>query len=575
MPILFNPNKKKGFFRIPVGGTQAVSCAFSYSAASYTDADPDPTPTVTGTSGGTFTSTAGIVINADTGEIDLSASAVNTYVITYTVRGKACTQSVEITASFANTYSINFDGVDDFVSVYDGASGSGPFLFTASDDFSFSVWIKTSSASTTNYIFSMRGTSLIWFYTTQSGGNIRFAYYLRDNSSNFYAGNTINTPDGYISADTWTNVLFTRNGTTKDINLYLDGASAQVTKTDTTSDDFTDYDKISIGNDDYGAGRYWFDGNIDEVALFDSDQSGNAVTIYNSGTPSDLTSLSPVGWWRMGENGSFKSTQWLLPIEANKDNVSNYSMVFDGVDDTIDIGTASMGITTAISVSAWVKIPVTDTGGGGTNIRMITCEDAAGGADRNWLLYWRGTGYNYFRAGIFHTDGSSTAINSTGITPNDGNWHHVMLTFDGTTDANGLKLYVDGTLFQATAGSTGTRSTASVEPAIGSLTAGGGWFFEGNIDEVSVFDAVKVVADVSDGTEPIDVSGDSDLVAYWKLGEEATFSTNWTVPDSSPNSNTGTSANMTIEDRIGDAPNSTSNAVSLNMVEADREEETP
>ena len=25
------------------------------------------------------------------------------------------------------------------------------------------------------------------------------------------------------------------------------------------------------------------------------------------------------------------------------------------------------------------------------------------------------------------------------IAPNDGNWHHVMGTFDGTTDANGLK----------------------------------------------------------------------------------------------------------------------------------------
>jgi len=235
----------------------------------------------------------------------------------------------------------------------------------------------------------------------------------------------------------------------------------------------------------------------------------------------------------MGDNSTYKSPQILMPENTNKDKVSNWSLDFDGVDDTIDIGTTSLGITTAISVSAWVKIPVTDTGGGGTNIRMITCEDAAGGADRNWLLYWRGTGYNYFMAGIFHTDGSSTTINSTGITPNDGNWHHVMLTFDGTTDANGLKLYVDGTLFQATAGSTGTRSTASVEPAIGSLTAGGGRFFQGNIDEVSVFDAVKVEADVSDGTEPIDVSGDSDLVAYWKLGEEARYNgTDWLVPNS-------------------------------------------
>ena len=34
---------------------------------------------------------------------------------------------------------------------------------------------------------------------------------------------------------------------------------------------------------------------------------------------------------------------------------------------------------------------------------------------------------------------SSSGSKKQIITPNDGNWHHVMGTFDGTTDANGLK----------------------------------------------------------------------------------------------------------------------------------------
>jgi len=58
------------------------------------------------------------------------------------------------------------------------------------------------------------------------------------------------------------------------------------------------------------------------------------------------------------------------------------------------------------------------------------------------------------------------------------------------------------------------------------------------------------------------------------MGEEATFSTNWTVPDQ-VGSNDGTSANMTIDDRTGDASNSTSNAVSFNMTESDRETDVP
>ena len=61
------------------------------------------------------------------------------------------------------------------------------------------------------------------------------------------------------------------------------------------------------------------------------------------------------------------------------------------------------------------------------------------------------------------------------------------------------------------------------------------------------------------------------------MGEDATYSSfasAWTVLDA-VGSNHGTSANMTLEDRLGDAPNSSNNAVSLNMDEVDRETDTP
>ncbi len=45
----------------------------------------NPTPTITNNAGaGTFSSTSGLVINSSTGVIDVSASTVGTYVITYT-----------------------------------------------------------------------------------------------------------------------------------------------------------------------------------------------------------------------------------------------------------------------------------------------------------------------------------------------------------------------------------------------------------------------------------------------------------------------------------------------------------
>ena len=72
---------------------------FSYSAAIYNDTDSDPSPTIQGVSGGIFSSTAGLTIDAMTGIIDISTSTTGNYVVTYEVG--TCdyyktTQNVEI-----------------------------------------------------------------------------------------------------------------------------------------------------------------------------------------------------------------------------------------------------------------------------------------------------------------------------------------------------------------------------------------------------------------------------------------------------------------------------------------------
>ena len=51
----------------------------------------------------------------------------------------------------------------------------------------------------------------------------------------------------------------------------------------------------------------WFPGLLDEAAVWDSALTApNVAAIYNGGTPVDLgedgLDLSPVGWWRMGDN---------------------------------------------------------------------------------------------------------------------------------------------------------------------------------------------------------------------------------------------------------------------------------
>jgi hypothetical protein len=87
--------------------------SFSYSQAQYCGSDNNPTPAITGVVGGAFTSSPnGLVIDANSGEIDLSASAENTYSVQYRTNG-ACVDSLAQTVAVINccgnpsTYSVS------------------------------------------------------------------------------------------------------------------------------------------------------------------------------------------------------------------------------------------------------------------------------------------------------------------------------------------------------------------------------------------------------------------------------------------------------------------------------------
>ena len=83
---------------------QADDASFTYPSATYCQSGIDPIPSIIGLAGGTFTSSpAGLVIDAATGIIDLSASILNTYVLTYTSNGVNCPNSSSITMTIGNT----------------------------------------------------------------------------------------------------------------------------------------------------------------------------------------------------------------------------------------------------------------------------------------------------------------------------------------------------------------------------------------------------------------------------------------------------------------------------------------
>ncbi|WMX12583.1 choice-of-anchor V domain-containing protein [Aureispira sp. CCB-E] len=101
----------------PNNSTQTVTItptdnsSFSYSSVSYCQNGSDPSPSIAGTTGGTFTSTAGLAINATSGQIDVSASNTGTYNVTYTTNGSCpSTTTVTVTITAADNASFTYGG---------------------------------------------------------------------------------------------------------------------------------------------------------------------------------------------------------------------------------------------------------------------------------------------------------------------------------------------------------------------------------------------------------------------------------------------------------------------------------
>lgn len=203
------------------------------------------------------------------------------------------------TPSFSNTKSIALDGVDDYVNCGDNDNIS--FGNGATDSpFSISAWIKPTSSGRFTIAFKW-GTSLREYYFQIAGGG---ALQVSLNSSlSVYIGRNGQTT---ISQNVWSHVICTYDGSgnKNNVNIYLNG----VLDNSTTISSGT-YTAMSNTAQPFEIGRYnggsYASGLIDETAVFNSELSASDITtIYNSGAPNDISSLSPVSWWRFEGSGT-------------------------------------------------------------------------------------------------------------------------------------------------------------------------------------------------------------------------------------------------------------------------------
>ncbi|MHC4747465.1 MAG: BACON domain-containing protein, partial [Planctomycetota bacterium] len=200
-------------------------------------------------------------------------------------------------------------------------------------------------------------------------------------------------------------------------------------------------------------------GEVDDVNL-SVDIMGLAVGVYDCNlTVSDSNASNspqvvdvnlvvydsnPVSWWRFDEGSGDIAYDSAGDNDGNLINgpvwtggIIDGAIEFDGVDDYVNVnsvGELNFERTDAYTLSAWYKGDV-------ENHAILSKMDSPIGYRGYDMYIFSG----YVRAHIIN-DWPFNAICETGtLYPiSDSIWHHIVVTYDGSSSSNGLKIYVDG-----------------------------------------------------------------------------------------------------------------------------------
>jgi len=225
-------------------------------------------------------------------------------------------------APFTNQYSMSLDGVDEY------AKGSSTFSeLDGGDKFTLSMWVKVTSLAVGRMLFHIPKN------TTSS--NSQVLVWLRNTGSLDVSVSTTGTymrsNTGVITAGNWHHILLcfdlSQATAAQRIRPFVDGIDVFNAANNPPTTFPTSTGAIWLGEEANGYSNTFL-GNLDEVAIWTSDERANVSDIYNGGTPSDLSQLTtpPSHWWRMGDGDTWSGSQWDLTDNTGSYNLGSVNM---------------------------------------------------------------------------------------------------------------------------------------------------------------------------------------------------------------------------------------------------------
>lgn len=420
--------------------------------------------------------------------------------------GNTATASARLTGKFGG--GIDFDGVDDFVSV--------PYssVFNINDELTLSFWVNPDSSSPLSAQYAIGHG---WhYYVYFNGSSNEFKVMLRNSSGEYeFFGSDFNVPQSE-----WTHLSVTFKN--RLVSFYVNG---QLKKTGNFTTDLlydTAGNPVTIGA--YHQGTFpnhtgEFEGKLDDARIYNRALSPAEVANLYNWAP------GPVAHWKLDENAGTNaydssgngnnSTTWTGDVSWATGK-SGSGLYFDGDDDVVRIAESTStdlgSVSASLTVEAWFK---TSANYSDSAVIVTKCLDCS-------TYVWP---FSLFLTSEEHVRfyDSSTWVTSTSAY-NDGKWHHAAGVKD--VSSNTFSLYVDGVLAEQKANSDTNDEHNNADISIGNAGTDSLGYdlydFNGSIDDVRIYNYARtpsqIVQDMNAG-HPAPGSPVGSSLGEWSFDE--------------------------------------------------------
>lgn len=374
--------------------------------------------------------------------------------------------------------------------------------FERTDPFSLECWFKWLSGANLALMGKITNIIGVGYYIIFTTGQVYF------NIQNTQANRIkVRTVLAGLMDNNWHHLVITYDGSSdaSGVHIYIDGndeatyvAQNDLSMTIINSANFN----FGMMKDQFDDPAFYYNGKIDEGVIYDRELSQSDVTARWNGGAGAGGAPVPYGWWHLNEsiginvpdssgNGHDGTTTDMEDSDWVAGKLNN-CLRFDGVDEYVNLGDiANFERTDPFSAECWFKsISAT--------IQAIFGRMGDTAPTRGWAIELNASGnlvcYMINDAGI----GNYIYVYIPTTDWADGVWHHLVFTYDGSSSASGIHIYVDGIDKTLTVGTDALSATIQNSHICTISTLNGVVYpFNGDIDEVVFYDRELTASDVS------------------------------------------------------------------------------